>query len=124
MGIEGLSGIPAASGIGALSGISSVKGLGKGAPDPLADVEYSGDLEQDCERELSAMEQAYRDRARAEDKRFTNATDSEFWFAVCFRDRAEKDAFLAEFGVGRLGDKYVDGALLAKALRKLVDEGR
>ena len=91
---------------------------------PLAKVEYTGDVQEDAAAELTELQRAYRERAKAESNRFADATDSEFWFAVCFRDRAEKDAFLAEFGVERLGDKYVDGALLAKALRKLVGEGR
>lgn len=89
----------------------------KPAADPLAGVEYSGDLAADSAAELSAMEQAYRDRAKAEADRFRGATDSEFWFAVCFTSREEKEAFLAGFGLARLGDKYIDGRALAKALR-------
>jgi hypothetical protein len=115
MGLPKITGnLGAAGGIGAAPGLSR-----KPAADPLAGVEYSGDLAADAAAELSAMEQAYRDRNRAEADRFRHATDSEFWFAVCFADRAEKDAFLAEFGVTRLGDKYIDGRLLAQALRKM-----
>ncbi len=85
-------------------------------PDPLAEVAYSGNLEADAAAELTALESAYRDRRTAEDKRFRNATDSEFWFAVCFRDRAAKDAFLAALKADRLGDKYLDGHALARLL--------
>lgn len=96
--------------------------FGKRAPDPLADVEYTGDLSEDAARELTAMEQAYRERAKAEADRFRAATDSEFWFAVCFTSREEKEAFLAEFGLGGLGDKYLDGREVTKVLRRR--EGR
>jgi hypothetical protein len=88
------------------------------APDPLAAVEYTGDLAADSGAELSAMQSAYRDRAKAEADRFTRATDSEFWFAVCFTSREEKEAFLQEFGLIRLGDKYIDGRDAAKTLRR------
>ena len=105
------------------AGAALVKG---GASDPLADVEYTGDLAADSAAELSAMGQAYRDRAQAEASRFRQATDSEFWFAVCFTSREEKETFLKEFGLDRLGglstDKYIDGRALTRALDKR--EGR
>lgn len=96
--------------------------LGQDDADPLKDVEYTGDLAVDAASELTALEQAYRNRAKAEAKRFTNATDSEFWFAVCFPDREAKEAFLSEFGAATLGDKYLDGAALARILRKQLDK--
>lgn len=88
------------------------------APDPLADVEYTDDLAEDSARELTAMQSAYRDRAKAEAARFKDATDSEFWFAVCFTSREEKEAFLAAIKVNRrmMGDKYLDGRKLAQVL--------
>ena len=42
-------------------------------------------------------------------KRFTAATDSEYWFAVCFESRAQKETFLDALGWLDLGDKYLDG---------------
>ena len=86
--------------------------------DPLKDVEYTDNLEEDCKREFSAVDDAYRARAKAESKRFDNATDSEYWFCVCFHDRDEKDAFLKAAGVKTrlMGDKYVSGRDLAAAL--------
>lgn len=86
--------------------------------DPLAGVEYSGDLEKDSVSELTTLQKAYRARASAEANRFASTVDSEFWFAVCFKDRAEKDAFLKAAGVKTklMGDKYLDGRQLAAAL--------
>jgi hypothetical protein len=85
-------------------------------PDPLADVEYTGDLEQDAIVELDALEAAFRDRRRQEDRRFKQATDSEFWVAVCFASRQQKEAFLARAGLAEIGDKYLDGVRVAEKL--------
>ena len=97
-------------------------------PDPLATVEYTGNLEEDSRRELTALEQGYRERAaneqgyreRAanEQKRFIAATDSEHWFAVSFPSRADKERFLRAIGLtGRAApDKYMTGDQLAAAL--------
>lgn len=87
-------------------------------PDPLADVEYSGDLAKDAGRELSALQKGFAERAAAEVKRFEKATDSEYWFAVCFDSRDECEAFLTAAKVNRklMGDKYLDGRQFAKVL--------
>ena len=86
------------------------------APDPLADVEYTDNLEADAAAELNAMQKAFKERRGVEDQRFRQATDSEFWIAACFKTREHKEAFLAAVGAARLGDKYIDGHALAKAL--------
>ena len=87
-------------------------------PDPLATVEYTGNLEEDSRRELTALEQGYRERAANEQKRFIAATDSEHWFAVSFSSRADKERFLRAIGLtGRAApDKYMTGDQLAAAL--------
>lgn len=94
-----------------------VKKFGE-VPDPLADVEYTDDLAADTSAECDALQKAYKDRRSKDAVRFRAATDSEYWFAVCFQSREEKEAFLAEFGAGKLGDKYIDGAALARLLRR------
>lgn len=103
---------------------ANVLSASRQGPDPLADVEYTDppDLAEDSIRELDALSKGFRERKGNEDARFRDATDSEYWFAVCFRSRAHKDAFLAavrkaKLGSGRLqGDKYLDGHQLAKLL--------
>lgn len=85
-------------------------------PDPLANVDYPGDLEGDARAELDALQQGFRDRAKAETDRFRLATDSEYWVAVCFKTREDKDAFLTAAGLTRIGDKYLDGYQVAAAL--------
>lgn len=85
--------------------------------DPLADVTYSGDLEADCLAEFEALQTAFVDRRRQEDRRFRDATDSEYWVAVCFSSRAEKEAFLRAIpGPELASDKYVNGRELAHRL--------
>lgn len=88
------------------------------APDPLENVEYTGDLAKDCGAETAALQEGFAKRAKAEKDRFTKATDSEFWFAVCFESREEKEAFLkaAMVNTRMLGDKYIDGRKLAQVL--------
>ena len=86
--------------------------------DPLAATEYTGDLEADSAAELTELERAYRDRAKNEAGRFKAATDSEYWVAVCFKSRAEKEKFLQDFGLDPLGDKYLDGKKVAQRLRR------
>jgi hypothetical protein len=66
--------------------------------------------------ELSALDAAFKERKAKERARFQAATDSEYWFAVCFRSRAEKEAFLDALGLLDHGDKYLDGATFAEAI--------
>ncbi|GAB3873816.1 hypothetical protein GCM10029964_014710 [Kibdelosporangium lantanae] len=85
-------------------------------PDPLAEVDYTGDLEADSRAELDELHRGFRERAAKEDERFRLATDSEFWFCVCFKSREDKDAFLAAAGLVVIGDKYLDGYATARTL--------
>lgn len=87
-------------------------------PDPLAHVEYTDNAEEDMARELTALEQGYRERATNENKRHIAATDSEYWFTVCFQSREEKNKFLQAIGLtGRAApDKYITGQQLADTL--------
>lgn len=85
-------------------------------PDPLADVDYTGDLATDAAAELDALAIGFRERTKREDERFRLATDSEFWFALCFKSREEKDAFLRAARLWHVGDKYLDGRAAAAVL--------
>ncbi|GAA1292002.1 hypothetical protein [Saccharothrix xinjiangensis] len=85
-------------------------------PDPLADVTYTGGLATDSTAELDALARGFRERTAREDERFRLATDSEFWFVLCFKSREEKDEFLRAARLLHLGDKYLDGHAAASAL--------
>lgn len=84
-------------------------------PDPLAQVDYTGDLATDSAAELTALEAGYRDRAKNESHRFKQATDSEYWFATCFQDREERERFMTALGLDP-ATKYISGQDLAQAL--------
>ncbi|PMC76398.1 hypothetical protein [Brachybacterium sp. UMB0905] len=88
------------------------------SPSPIDGVQYSDNAEVDSAAELHALESAYIQRRKAEDKRKRDATDSEYWFAVCFESRAEKEAFLHAIGAKKRlhGDKYLRGRDLARLL--------
>lgn len=75
--------------------------------DPLASVRYCGDLEADAKAELLALDHALNSVPQME--RYQNVTDSCWWFCVYFRDREDKENYLAEHNLGQFGDKYLDG---------------
>jgi hypothetical protein len=58
----------------------------------------------------------FRERTKREDERFRLATDSEFWFVLCFKSREDKEAFLKSAGLMHIGDKYLDGRAAAALL--------
>lgn len=91
--------------------------------DPLAGVEYTGNVEVDAAAELTALQAAYRERAKRERSRYESTTDSEYWIAICFVDRASKDAFLEAAGASMLGDKYIDGHQFAKIVGVTLERG-
>lgn len=95
----------------------------KPEPNPLADVEYTGDIETDQAAEVTALQAGFRERAKNEDERFRLATDSAYHFTLCFRDRADKEKFLrlagADSSAGPLieiGDLHLDGYEAARRL--------
>ena len=73
-------------------------------------------LEEEAKEEISETLRAFKDRNAAEQKRRLEATDSEFWCALCFETRAQKEEFLTKLGLMALGDKYLDGRLVAAKL--------
>lgn len=85
--------------------------------DPLKDLEYTGDAETDLKNELTAAQQAYRDRAEREKDRYKHAVDGGFYFCVYFNTTEEREAFLRAAGDPPVElDYYIDGRDLAYAL--------
>ncbi len=81
-----------------------------GQTDPLAAVKNTGDLEADCKTELTALQQAFRDRAKAVRNERADATDSEYWVCLCFKSREQVEWFLEQSGWAGTDAKYIDGA--------------
>jgi hypothetical protein len=96
-----------------LGGESSFDDVDKESP--LDALKPTGSLEGDCDAEMSATLKAFRENRANEAKIFEDTTDSEYWFCVCFQNRAQKDAFLAAMKWAKIGDKYLDGLRVAKA---------
>lgn len=93
------------------------KALKKNPPPVLVEMpEPSGDPEADSAADLDAVQQGFRNRAKAESDRFALATDSEYWACLCFQTREQKEAFLAALKILEFGDKYLDGQLVAERL--------
>ncbi len=83
---------------------------------PYVDMpEPTGDAEVDSFADLDAVQAGFRRRAKDESARFNEVTDSEYWFAVCFKTRAQREAFLAAIKQSPDG-KYLDGEAIARAL--------
>lgn len=88
------------------------------APEPTKPDEQFTSYEEMHAKSATEIRTAFMERAAADQKRFEDATDSEFWFCICFRSREQKEAFLRLVqwpGVDEL-DKYVHGEDIAKAL--------
>lgn len=73
-------------------------------------------LETEAAEEANGILESFKQRAANENERLLDATDSEFWVAVCFQTRAQKDEFLQKSGLSKIGDKYLDGMKVAKQM--------
>lgn len=78
-------------------------------------------IEEESKRELSELEKGFKERAKAEQERMMLATDSEYWVALCFQSRDQKEQFLRALDLMQLGDKYLDGWQVAKKLGVALD---
>jgi hypothetical protein len=85
-------------------------------PKLVAMPEPTGDTEADAKADLDALAGGFRERAKAEARRFELATDSEYWCCLCFQTREQKEAFLGALNLLLHGDKYIDGRVVAKQL--------
>ena len=69
-----------------------------------------------AEREINSLKAAFIERSDKENARYTQAVDSEYWFAVCFQSREQKNEFLKASGLHLWGNKYLDGKHVAAKL--------
>ena len=66
--------------------------------------------------ELDAVAQGFRDRMGKEAERLELATNSDYWFCVCFATQAQREAFLTAVHWTDLGVRYLDGREIAKRM--------
>lgn len=86
---------------------------------PFSSIEYTGDIEKDTKAELNEFQKAYRDKKRKYQKTIQGVFDSEFWFAVSFKNREECLNFLETFGFDS-SKKYFNGKDFEKQIKKLI----
>ena len=91
-----------------------------GMPDPLKGIGQTGEVEADAAEEISAALKAIIEQKRAMREVYRTTTDPEFWFAVCFQNREQKEEFLRLTG-WNFGDKYIDGLRVAARLGILIE---
>lgn len=94
----------------------NLKSKQKEKPQVFEAPEQTGDLEEDLKAELDAVQQGFRNRAKIENDRFDDVTDSEYWFAMCFKTREQKERFLKAMQWIEYGDKYLDGNKIAEQM--------
>lgn len=75
------------------------------------------ELEAECDKELKQVQDSFRDRMKAENDRFRDMCDTEYWVCVCFTSRAQREEFLKSVGFDP-DEKYLDGKELAKAIKR------
>ena len=90
-------------------------------PDKPAAPAPPPDVEAEAREELNAVQAAFKVKKQAEQQAFRDNTDSEYWVALCFGTRAQKEEFLTKLGVIAEGDKYLDGLMVARAMRIVID---
>lgn len=87
-----------------------------------AEEAAASDIAKATKDELHALKSDFQKRAAREQDRFMEAADSEFWVALCFQTRAQKEEFLRKLKLLDLGDKYLDGLMVAKRMGVKIEE--
>ena len=67
-------------------------------------------------KQISEVLKRFAERKKAEKATFWDNVDSEYWFCLCFQSRAQKEDFLRAMKWDQYGDKYLDGAEIARAM--------
>ena len=84
-----------------------------GMVNPLDSLDYTGDVVQDAAAEESEAIKRIKEEKRQLREQWRINVDTEFWIAVCFQSRAQKEEFLGKVGWTDNGDKYLDGLQVA-----------
>lgn len=87
-----------------------------GGSHDMSERDFKANLESATKTDMQRLETGFMQRAKQEQRRFEDATDSEFWFCVCFQSRAQKEAFLKALEWDQFGDKYLNGEAVAEAI--------
>jgi hypothetical protein len=69
-----------------------------------------------AETGLNEIKNAFRLRREQENKRFLDATDTEYWICLCFQSREQKEEFVEKTGWCQRDEKYLNGVKVARKL--------
>ena len=73
--------------------------------------------ESESDQELAELKASWDSKEKAYQTAVADTRDSEFWFAVTFQTRAQKEKFLEALNWIQFGDKYLDGLDIATGLK-------
>ena len=74
-------------------------------------------LEAECLDDLGDVEKSFRERMSAENQRFKDMCDTEYWCCICFTSRAQKEEFLESLDFDT-DLKYIEGKEFARAVKR------
>lgn len=83
---------------------------------PLDAIEYPGDAEGNATTEIGAALQAIKDEKKKLRDQYRVTTDTNYYFCVCFQSEQQKLKFLDASGWRDLGERFLDGLVVAKRL--------
>ena len=75
------------------------------------------EFEKGMASDIDALHQAFRDRAKQEEKRFADVCDSDYYFVVCFSNNAQLLEFCDSVGLNP-DEIYIDGRDFARKIRR------
>ena len=70
----------------------------------------------ELKEELSEVLRKFKEQAKQEQEVYLENVDSEYWVAICFQSREQKEEWLKKTGLIEFGDKYLDGLEVAKKM--------
>lgn len=83
---------------------------------PLRKLEPRENPEEAVAQEVSVALQTIIDEKQQRRDAYRSTLDHEFWCALCFQSREQKEQFLKALDLLDIGDKYLDGLLVAERL--------
>jgi hypothetical protein len=75
-----------------------------------------GSLERMAQEEVDEIAQSFRQRMQRENRRLDFVLDSDYWCCLVFQSSEQLLAFLNATGWRRLGERYIDGLAVARAM--------
>ena len=75
------------------------------------------ELEGEMAERIDELHQAFRDRAKQEEKRFADVCDSDYYFVVCFSNNGQLNEFCESVGLDP-NEIYIDGREFTRKIKK------